>query len=310
VRPPTRGYPGCVTEPPAHAGSLVPPGGSPVSVVVVTRNRRERLLATLQRLSTLPEKPALLVVDNASSDGSAEAVGRAFPAVTVLCLPANEGAVARNAGTRLAATPYVAFSDDDSWWEPGSLAAAAAALDANRRLGLLAATVVVGEDRDVDPMSETMSRCPLNGDLQACPSGPRGVLGFLACGAVVRRSAFLAAGGFPAGIGVGGEEEPVALAMAAMGWKGVYAPSVVAVHHPLPAGDTRSGRARTMVRNQLLTAWTMLPATDACRVTAGVLVRPSRWPAAVDATRRLPWILAQRRPVPGRVAAARRRLRS
>ncbi|HLI23963.1 MAG TPA: glycosyltransferase [Acidimicrobiales bacterium] len=297
-----------MTHPGDHPAEGRPAAGPPVSVVIATRNRRERLLTTLGHLAALPERPPVIVVDNASSDGSAAAAGRAFPGTAVLSLAANEGAAARNAGARLATTPYVAFSDDDSWWEPGALTAAARALDADRRLGLLAASVVVGEDRHLDPTSAVMALCPLNADLSPLPGGRRGVLGFLACGAVVRRSAFLTAGGFPAGIGVGGEEEPVALAMVAMGWKTAYEPSVVAVHHPLPAGDTRSGRARTMVRNRLLTAWGLLPGGDAWRITAACLTRPSRWPAVADAARRLPAVVASRRPVPPAVAAARRRL--
>jgi GT2 family glycosyltransferase len=283
---------------------------TPVSVVVATRNRRDRLLATLAELTALPEKPGVVVVDNGSGDGSAGAVRRHFPGVTVLPLPANEGAAARNAGARLAATPYVAFSDDDSWWQPGALAGAAAALDADPRLALIAGAVMVGQERLLDPTSAAMAASPLGEDLGPFTggSGRRGILGFLACGVVVRRDAFLAAGGFPAGLGVGSEEEPLALALGSMGWRLAYEPSVVAVHHPGSANDQRRGRRRVAVRNRLLTAWTMLPATDAAHHTVRALRSPVQWPAVADALGRWPWIVAHRHRVPARVAAARRRL--
>ncbi|WP_336159560.1 glycosyltransferase [Amycolatopsis sp. VC5-11] len=47
------------------------------SVVVITHNRREQLRETLQHLVTLPERPPILVVDNASTDGTADLVARA-----------------------------------------------------------------------------------------------------------------------------------------------------------------------------------------------------------------------------------------
>ncbi len=115
-----------------------------VTVVIATRDRRPELLRTLGRLHELPDRPPVIVVDNASADGSAAAVRDRYPAVTVRMLPRNAGAAARNTGVALAATPYVAFSDDDSWWEPGALSRAAAALDADPGLGLVAARTLVG----------------------------------------------------------------------------------------------------------------------------------------------------------------------
>ena len=47
--------------------------------------------------------------------------------------------------------------------------------------------------------------------------GPR-ILGFVACGAVVRRAAFREAGGFDAVVHFAGEEERVAIDLAAAGW--------------------------------------------------------------------------------------------
>jgi len=40
-------------------------------------------------------------------------------------------------------TPYAAFCDDDTWWEPGSLALAADALDAQPDIAAVTARIVV-----------------------------------------------------------------------------------------------------------------------------------------------------------------------
>ncbi|MBP2707815.1 glycosyltransferase [Microbispora sp. RL4-1S] len=71
-----------------------------VGVVVITWNRRREALTAVGRLVALPERPHVVLVDNASSDGTAEAVRARFPEVEVVALPQNLGAVGRNIGTR------------------------------------------------------------------------------------------------------------------------------------------------------------------------------------------------------------------
>src|SRR4051812_30344432 len=116
------------------------------TVVVITHDRRRALLRTLTKLRARPrlpasptppeppEPPEVIVVDNASTDGTADAVADAFPGVVVLRARRNLGAVGRNVAVDHALTPYVAFCDDDTWWEPDGLDRAADLLDAHPRL--------------------------------------------------------------------------------------------------------------------------------------------------------------------------------
>src|SRR5690606_8110844 len=85
------------------------------TVVIATRNRAPELARTLAELRALRPRPDIVVLDNASEDDTT-AVAGAFAGVTVVRLPRNLGAAARNLGVELARTPYIAFSDDDSWW--------------------------------------------------------------------------------------------------------------------------------------------------------------------------------------------------
>src|SRR5215472_7156131 len=98
---------------------------SRVAVVMITHNRREDVLRSLQRLTCLPERPRIVVVDNDSADSTTEAVAHRFPHVEVVPAGGNLGAAARNLGVHRVDAPYVALCDDDTWWEAGSLALAA-----------------------------------------------------------------------------------------------------------------------------------------------------------------------------------------
>jgi GT2 family glycosyltransferase len=267
-----------------------------IGVVVATSDRRSSLLRTLDRLAALPERPPVVVVDNASSDGSAEAVTASHPQFELLRLPRNHGAFARNLGVARLRTPFAAFSDDDSWWEPGSLGAASALFRRHPGLGLIAARVLVGPERRLDPVSALMREGPAAPGLP----GPR-IDGFLACGVAVRRTAFLEAGGFCERFLIGGEEELLAIDMRAAGWELCYADELTAVH--LPHGGSRGERSWLSRRNALWTSWLRRPAGQALWDTAGTAAAAVRDPIAcralLSALRGLPWALASRRHAAG-----------
>lgn len=272
------------------------------TVVVVTRNRREELLRTLRHLRRLEPRPPVVVVDNASTDGTADAVREEFAQVELVREGRNVGCAARNTGVARAGTPYVAFCDDDSWWAPGALEAAADALDAHPRLGLVAASVFVGDQGRPDPVNEVLAHSPLP-DGDGLP-GPR-ILGFLACAAVVRREAFQEAGGFSPLLFFAGEEALLAQDLAASGWELCHLERVRVHHHPSSTRPPGPWRRTLEERNALLTAWLRRRPGLALARTARLAGRSLRDPvsrgALTGALRLLPAAMARRRPVPARV---------
>jgi len=271
-----------------------------VTTVVVTRDRR----ADLER--SLPHHtPPVVLVDNASTDGSVAMVRERFPHVEVIALDHNEAAVARNRGVRAAATPYVAFADDDSWWAPGALDRAADLLDAHPRLGLVAARVLVGPADRLDPTSAAMRRSPL-----PRPAGSVGppVRGFIACGSVVRRAAFLEAGGFDPVVRFPGEEARLAADLAAYGWEVAYADDVVAHHHPSSTRPPSRARVASEARSAALTALMRRPWPVVARTWVGLGRTPAGRRGLLAALRSVPAGLAARRRLPARVEAELRLL--
>lgn len=272
-----------------------------VGVVVITHERCEEALACLERLQELPERPQVVLVDNGSRDGTAEAVRRLHPWVDLLALPSNEGAVGRNHGTRLLRAPYVAFCDDDTWWEPGALTTAADALDAHARLAVVNARVVVEPGSREDPVNEELRDSPVEGP--AWLPGP--ALGsFLAGASVLRRAAFEEVGGFSERLHLGGEEELLAADLASAGWELCHLPEI-AVHHRASQRRDPHQRRRVGLRNTLWFTWLRRPVRTALRRT-WYLARTVPHDAAsvrafAAAARGLPWVLRERRVVPDAV---------
>lgn len=270
---------------------------SAVTTVVMTRNRRERVVRTLSHLAG-----PVVLVDNGSDDGTVEAVrelGRAD--VTVIALAQNRGAAARNVGVEAARTPVVAFSDDDSWWAPGALARAAELFEEHPRLALLAARLLVGDAERLDAVCEQMAAAPL-GSSTDLPGVD--VLGFVACGAVVRREAFLACRGFDEVVFFPGEEERLSLDLAAAGWGLAYVEDVVAHHHPSPPGDDGGARQALIARNHLLTAVMRRPwRVVVRRASQSWSTGESGRRGVIDALPRVPRALLRRRRVPAWVEA-------
>jgi GT2 family glycosyltransferase len=267
-----------------------------VGVVVLTHDRPDELRRTLAHMRGLPERPRVIVVDNGGTTSAA--LTREFPDVQLLRLPRNLGAAGRNAGVALLTTPYVAFCDDDTWWAPGALRRAADLLDEHPPLGLVTGKVLVGEDEHVDRTCVEMARSPLRGPTDL-PGRP--VLGFLCAATMVRRRAFLRVGGFEPRLFLGGEEQLLAIDLAAVGFALAYVDDIVVHHHPSPRREARR-RRRLLLRNALWCAWLRRPVTTALRMTWAMARAhagdPALGPALASALAGAPWVVRRRRVVP------------
>jgi GT2 family glycosyltransferase len=279
-----------------------------LTVVVLTYRRPQELRRTLLHL-VAPGAPPVVVVDNGSGGDTGAMLAVEFPSVRLLAMERNLGAAGRNAGVLLATTPYVAFCDDDTWWSPHSLDTAVTLLDAHPALAVLCARVLVGEQQVEDPTCALMAASPLPRDGWPGPA----LLGFLAGAAVVRRSAFLAAGGYEPRFLIGGEESLLSLDLLARGWRIGYAPQLTVHHYPSPQRDS-TARRRLLRRNALWLAWLRLPAdmmlADTWRACRAALHSRDDAIALLAALRGVRWALAGRSVIPAPLAHMARLLRA
>ncbi|MEU8803604.1 glycosyltransferase [Spirillospora sp. NPDC048819] len=278
------------------------------TVVVITKDRRHSLLATLARTRELADRPPVIVVDNASRDGTADAVAEQFPEFRLIRSPRNLGAVGRNVAADHVRTPYIAFCDDDTWWEPDAPSRAAGLLDAHPRLAVVTGRILVEPGGREDPIVPELRHSPVPGP----PWLPGPALGsFLAGASMVRADAFREAGGFSPRLWLGGEEELLGADLMALGWQLCFADDVVVHHEPSRLREPHL-RRRHGIRNTLWFTWLRRPLPAAVRRTAGLLRTLPRdrvtAGALADAAAGLPWVARERRTLPADVEARLRRL--
>lgn len=267
------------------------------AVVVLTHNRSNVLRDTLERLYELPERPRMVVVDNGSNDDTDHVWKPFADRVQFLKLRRNIGAAARTIGAAYARTPLVAFCDDDCVWEAGSLKRAAERLLKYPDVAVLNGRVIVGDGECVDPACQAMRACR---DTDGMPGVP--IVYFMAGACVMRKRAFLEAGGYDARYFLGAEEALLSLDLAARGWRLWYCDDVVIRHRPCEQSRNPDARRRLVLRNRLWTALLRYSLGSACRTLlryarAAAQDRIARV-ALLDAMRGLPWIVRERRPIP------------
>src|SRR5438445_1392477 len=112
-----------------------PEAAHALSIVIVSFNTRAHLRACLMSLADEPVEA--IVVDNASTDGSAEMVAAEFPAVDLIRLQENAGfARANNAALPRCRGKYVLLLNSDTQARPGAIESLIAFGDAHPEAGV------------------------------------------------------------------------------------------------------------------------------------------------------------------------------
>ncbi|HSX06260.1 MAG TPA: glycosyltransferase family 2 protein [Candidatus Saccharimonadia bacterium] len=131
--------------------------GQPI-VVIPNLNGGEELLAAVQSLVKQSLAPYIIIVDNASTDGSAEHVKAKFPDIELIRNAINAGyAGGVNPGFKRAIelnAPYVAPFNDDAVADKRWLKQLVEYLDANPRIGVAACKVIAGDKERLDSTGE------------------------------------------------------------------------------------------------------------------------------------------------------------
>ncbi|HWE04037.1 MAG TPA: glycosyltransferase family 2 protein [Tepidisphaeraceae bacterium] len=213
-----------------------------LSYIIVTRNRRETLLRTLALLEQNTRLPRhdweVIVVDNASDDGTAEALARNHRQAAILRLAENEGVPARNHALRPASGRYVVFLDDDSYPLDDAIPKSLAYMSGHPKTAALVARVILP-----------------SGQAEA-PAMPAVTLGGAS---VIRRSVIDEVGGFAPEFFRQAEEYDFSFRVHAAGYRIERFEDIRFGHDKVAAGRCSALARRMDLRNNLIVAERYLP---------------------------------------------------
>jgi GT2 family glycosyltransferase len=204
-----------------------------VSFLISTFNRREAVLRTLGELHGDAAPLCaweVIVVDNASIDGTEVAVREEFPGVRLLRQNINRGPVAKNAGLAVARGKYIVFLDDDSFPSPGAVDRMVGHFENEARLGAAVFTIT---------LPDGSRECSAYPDV------------FIGCGTGLRKEALDQVGGLPDDFFMQAEEYDLSLRLLDAAWTVKTFADLHVTHLKTPAARFPARVMRLDVRNNL-----------------------------------------------------------
>lgn len=291
-----------------------------IAVIIVNWNGGETLRRCLAAVASQERRAdRVILVDNASEDGSLERALAEFPFVEPIRMKANVGfAAANNAALRVCADcDWVALLNPDAFPMPSWLARLAAAAEQNPAYAAFASQLrQAGDEGVLDGAGDVYHVSGLawragHGVTPAADS-PREVFSPCAAAALYRREALLEVGGFDERYFCYLEDVDLGFRLRLRGHRSLYVPDAVALH--VGSGTTGKGSAFSTYHGHRNLVWTFFKDMPApllalylpqhvlvnllsvvwfvARGQARAIVR-AKW----DALRGLPAILAERRRV-------------
>jgi GT2 family glycosyltransferase len=225
--------------------------GPAISLIIVSYNTRDILRQCLASVADHCAQAEVIVVDNASRDGSVEMVRAEFPRVTLIASPTNDGfAAANNRGLELASGEFVVLLNSDTILQDDGLARCANWMSLHPEIGA-ASPRIVGVD---GVTQECLLRLPsLGEELRTAlrkPSRPlagdRDPNGWLTGTALmIRRAALSDAGGLlDDGYFMYWEDADLSARIRAAGWELAAYPEAQILHLGGASGGGQDGRRR------------------------------------------------------------------
>jgi glycosyltransferase involved in cell wall biosynthesis len=220
------------------------------TVVIVTKDRRDDALTAVR--SALEQEPPVevLVLDDGSSDGTAEAVRAGFPEVRVERREESAGLVVRrNEAAELASAPIIVSLDDDAVFTSTSVVASTAAEFDDPRVGVVAMPYV-----DVPQGEHVLQRAPSDDGIFVTHR-------FRGTAHAVRREAFLELGGYRGMLFQQAEEPDLAVRLLDAGYLVRLGRADPVRHFASPRRDLERMWFYEC-RNEVLFAWHNVPMPD------------------------------------------------
>ncbi len=238
-----------------------PGGPGSIAAVVVNYNGGAAVLECVRSLAAQTRRPdCIVVVDNASRDGSAVRVRTEFPEVQVLERRVNGGwGVGCNQGIELTDSEFVALVNNDAYLDPQCLEQMVAAIEQDPQYGACASKILLWDDPQrievaglvIYPDGSSVGR----GRLRPASQYDRLEEVFCAndCCCLYRRAMIEDIGLYDPDFFIYCDETDIGYRHQLAGWKCVYTPHAIAYHaHSRAAGDYSDFKAYHVERNRIL----------------------------------------------------------
>jgi GT2 family glycosyltransferase len=210
-----------------------------VSAIVLSFNRKEETLACLAALEGQSyERVEIVVVDNGSVDGSADAIAAEFPEVRLIRLPENLGAWGpRDTAIANSEGEYIFMIDNDAVCDADAVEKLVARMEESDQIGIVQPRITDLDGVTVYDMG--FGRDKADFEFYRWQ--------FHGCAALIRREAYDWAGGFPHHYHVAGGEGYLSVPMIGAGFRILYHPEVTIRHELSP--KERIPRQRFLMSN-------------------------------------------------------------
>lgn len=282
----------------------------PIAIGILNFNRAAEVVTTLSILEAIDypaEKRRLVVIDNASTDGTAEVVSARFgDRVELLLLPENIGAVARNRVIMTRSEPYIfVFDEDCAPEDPSTIRRVVELMEANRYYGAFCFRSInlysgLTEYGDFGEISR-----------RRVPGGHEGVF-VVGNGMCFRRDAIQRTSGYDERIFWGAEEFELAMELLREQVPILYDSELALIHRRAPRVLAPTDALAIDTRNNIWISFKYFPLPIAIlfsvgqvlrRAATAVIKRKSGGLEAVmlgarDGLRELSTMMARRKPIP------------
>lgn len=205
------------------------------SFIIVNYNRKDEVLLTISKTKQFTDfnkNSEIIVVDNASTDGSSSAIKTCYPEILLIESKINIGVPAWNEGFRQAKGEYFIVLDDDSNIDSG-LDEALLYLDHNQDVGVMALNIKGGAFQTAHWKDKKQYS------------------GFIGCGAILRKKLYDKIGGYANWIFLYSNEYEYGIRCINAGYKIVYFKDCHVLHRTSNINRTSKRLITYSVRNEM-----------------------------------------------------------
>jgi GT2 family glycosyltransferase len=235
-----------------------------VSIVILAWNRKDDVRESLIRIQEIDYTPLeVIVVDNASTDGTPEMIENEFPDVRLIRMFKNIGIEAYNIGFENAKGKYIVIIDDDSFPAKHAIQRMVQVFEEDEQLGVVAFDV--RNYYNYDEIKNELERTDESAKAKAIASDY--LMSFNGAGVGIRRDLFKKIGYYPEEFFLYNNEMDCAFKIWDAGYRIEFYSNIVSYHKYSPKNRASWRAPFYYTRNAFWLVWKHYPMDMALKIT-------------------------------------------